>query len=190
MTEDADLGVRLARRGLVTATSTSRTFEDAPTRFRPWLGQRTRWLKGWFQTFVVHNRRPGLLLQDLGWMRMMMFEAVLLGMLVSPLLHLTFVLVCCALIASGRFYWPLGDGWFFACIIVLVLGQSVAIATNILGLWRTGQRDIMPPQLLLPIYWLLIGVATVCALFEFAKRPFHWFKTPHVATRQNRSIRP
>jgi cellulose synthase/poly-beta-1,6-N-acetylglucosamine synthase-like glycosyltransferase len=184
VTEDADLGVRLARRGLLTATSNSRTFEDAPTSFRPWLGQRTRWLKGWIQTFVVHNRRPQLLLRDLGPVRMLIFEAVLLGMLVSPLLHLTFVVVCIALLISGQGVAPLGEGWFFACVVVLVLGQAVAIGTNVLGLWRTGQRQLMLPQLLLPLYWLLVGVATIFAFLEFAQKPFHWFKTPHLASKR------
>ncbi|MBJ7579093.1 glycosyltransferase [Devosia sp. MC532] len=184
VTEDADLGVRLARRGLLTATSNSRTFEDAPTSFRPWLGQRTRWLKGWIQTFVVHNRRPNLLLRDLGLVRMLIFEAVLLGMLISPLLHLTFVMAVFALLISGQGAAPLGEGWFFACVVVLVLGQAVAVGTNILGLWRTGQMQLMLPQLLLPFYWLLVGLATIFAFLEFAQKPFHWFKTPHLASKR------
>lgn len=184
VTEDADLGVRLARRGLLTATTNSRTFEDAPTRFRPWLGQRTRWLKGWIQTFVVHNRHPLLLLRDLGPMRMLMFEIVLFGMLVSPLLHLTFFILAAALLMSGQFIVPLAEGWFFACVVVLALGQSVAIGTNVLGLWRTGQRQLTLPQLLLPLYWLLVGVAAVFAILEFAHKPFHWFKTPHSASKR------
>lgn len=67
VTEDADLGVRLARRHLRTATSVSVTREAAPVELGLWVGQRTRWMKGWMQTFVVHNRRPALLLKDLGW---------------------------------------------------------------------------------------------------------------------------
>src|SRR5690606_32805623 len=56
VTEDADLGVRLARRRMRVDVLQSATREAAPTRLRPWLGQRTRWMKGWMQTFIVHNR--------------------------------------------------------------------------------------------------------------------------------------
>src|SRR5690606_14219476 len=65
VTEDADLGVRLARMRYRSATLRSCTREEAPLGLRVWMGQRTRWMKGWMQTFVVHNRRPFELLSDL-----------------------------------------------------------------------------------------------------------------------------
>jgi hypothetical protein len=49
VTEDADLGIRLARFGYSTATITSRTYEEAPVTFRQWLPQRRRWIKGWIR---------------------------------------------------------------------------------------------------------------------------------------------
>jgi hypothetical protein len=47
VTEDADLGMRLARFGYRTAVISSTTYEEAPALFGPWLRQRTRWFKGW-----------------------------------------------------------------------------------------------------------------------------------------------
>ena len=67
VTEDADLGVRLARRGLRAETLDSRTYEEAPLGYRAWMAQRTRWMKGWMQTFIVHNRAPRLFLREIGW---------------------------------------------------------------------------------------------------------------------------
>ncbi|MHA6300119.1 glycosyltransferase [Devosia sp. CAU 1758] len=181
VTEDADLGVRLARRKLRCATSTTRTFEAAPMRLKPWLGQRTRWMKGWMQTYVVHNRRPAKLLADLGWYGTAMFQVILLGMLLAPLLHAGFLLVLVVLAVLGHLAWPQPLLWPMACAAVLVLGHAVAIVTNLVGLSRTGQRQLWSWQALLPVYWALIGVATLLALREFTLRPFHWFKTPHEA---------
>jgi len=62
VTEDADLGIRLARSGWQVGVLPSATWEEAPSTFRVWLGQRTRWLKGWIQTYLVqHARAPSLL---------------------------------------------------------------------------------------------------------------------------------
>ena len=58
VTEDADLGMRLARFGYRTAIIPSTTYEEAPARIGPWLRQRTRWFKGWMQTWLVHMRSP------------------------------------------------------------------------------------------------------------------------------------
>jgi cellulose synthase/poly-beta-1,6-N-acetylglucosamine synthase-like glycosyltransferase len=65
VTEDADLGIRLARFGMRVGTIASTTWEEAPPSYRIWLSQRTRWLKGWMQTYIVHMRRPRRLLREL-----------------------------------------------------------------------------------------------------------------------------
>jgi len=186
VTEDADLGVRLARRGLRTATSTSHTLEDAPEQFGPWLGQRTRWMKGWMQTYLVHTRRPRALLADLGWRGFLAFQILVLGMILAPLLHLGFLLSLTVRGLQGRLDWTALDAWAATCIAVLVVGHGAAIAANIVGLRRSGQSHLWPGQLLLPAYWLLIAWATLRALLDLARRPFHWFKTPHRVARSDR----
>lgn len=181
VTEDADAGVRLARRRLACATNASCTFEAAPLRLSPWLGQRTRWMKGWMQTYVVHNRWPGELLADLGWRGTALFHVILLSMLLAPLLHIGFLLMLLVMTVLGFSAWPNAELWPIACAIVLVVGQLTAIATNLVGLSRTGQSSLFWWQALLPLYWAMIGFATILALREFALRPFYWFKTPHPA---------
>ncbi|ODT81325.1 MAG: hypothetical protein ABS76_12875 [Pelagibacterium sp. SCN 64-44] len=179
VTEDADLGVRLARRRLRTATSTSFTMEDAPTSLAPWLGQRTRWMKGWMQTLVVHNRRPLLFRADLGWRNFLLFQVTIIGMLLAPLLHGGFLILLAVTYLRGEWAAAHPDPWYVACLFALLLGHGAAIATNLVGLARTGQRRYWAQQVLLPLYWLLIGWATLRALREFVRQPFHWFKTPH-----------
>ena len=185
VTEDADLGVRLARRKLCCATSTARTFEAAPVNLRPWVGQRTRWMKGWMQTYAVHNRYPGDLLADLGWRGMAGVQLVLLGMVLTPLLHAGFLLSLPILYFSGHLAGPVFHPWPLVCLAVLLLGSAVAIATNLVGLVRSGQAEVIWWQALVPAYWALIAFSTVLALREFTQRPFHWFKSPHQASAES-----
>src|SRR5690606_22115483 len=113
----------------------SHTRETAPTRLLPWLGQRTRWMKGWMQTFIVHNRDPGRLLKEMGLLPFLMSQTLVLGMIVAPILHCAFLLT-----VLSRIYWgsdlvdgSLGTVFYLA---VLFLGYGSAFATTTLGLWR------------------------------------------------------
>jgi cellulose synthase/poly-beta-1,6-N-acetylglucosamine synthase-like glycosyltransferase len=69
VTEDADLGVRLARKGYKTELVSTVTYEEANCKAWPWVKQRSRWLKGFLITYFVHMRRPRRLLSDLGLRR-------------------------------------------------------------------------------------------------------------------------
>jgi glycosyltransferase XagB len=190
VTEDADLAVRLARKRMATATIASRTFEDAPTRLRPWLGQRTRWMKGWIQTFVVHNRRPRLLIREMGLVGALMFQIIILGMLLGPLLHAGYMLLILGKLTVGQPVLPTLHAWPATCLAVLLVGYGTAILTNIIGLKRTGQAHLIWWQVLLPIYWLLIALATLLAFKDFALRPHHWFKSPHQVIRVPKTTLP
>jgi len=50
VTEDADLGIRLAQKGYRCAILDSTTYEEANCEMGNWLRQRSRWLKGYVQT--------------------------------------------------------------------------------------------------------------------------------------------
>jgi len=179
VTEDADLGMRLARRRLRVETLASNTREHAPTRLGAWQGQRTRWMKGWMQTFIVHNRNPGRLAAEMGLGPMLAFEVLVLGMIAAPLLHCGLGIGLALQLALGA---PLFDGrnWAVFYTGVLVLGYGSTFAITTLGLARAKNLRLLAIQLLLPFYWLLIAGATLNALRELLQRPFHWFKSPHV----------
>ena len=85
------LGMRLARLGYRTAVIQSTTYEEAPARFRPWLKQRTRWCKGWMQTWLVHMRSPRLLKRELGWLGFAVFQLLVGGTVLAALVHSLFV---------------------------------------------------------------------------------------------------
>lgn len=179
VTEDADLGVRLARRRLNCGTSSAITYEDAPENLTIWIGQRRRWMKGWMQTFLVHNRQPRQLLKDLGLVRFLVFEVMVLGMILSPLLHTGFTLSCILALALGQFDPLRLDLWSVSFLAVFAIGYGIAFSKQITGLLRSGQKDLLAWQLFLPIYWIAIAWATVRALIDLTTRPFHWIKTAH-----------
>jgi cellulose synthase/poly-beta-1,6-N-acetylglucosamine synthase-like glycosyltransferase len=178
VTEDADLGVRLARRRLRVDVLDSATRETAPQTLGPWLGQRTRWAKGWMQTFIVHNRDPGRLSAEMGLGPMLIFEALTLGMIVAPLLHLGYLMVLVIRWLLGLEPYDSGI-WTVFYYAVLGLGYGSALLMTSVGLLRQRRPHLLAVQLLLPVYWILMSLATVFAAWELLSKPFYWFKSPH-----------
>lgn len=176
VTEDADLGMRLARRGYRTAMLASYTLEEAPTQWRAWLGQRTRWMKGWMQTFIVHNRYPVTLRREMGWRCMFAFKITVLSMILSPLLHTALLPTLLVQILFNQFQF---GGWAALHLGLLCFGYASTLALTLIGLHRQRRHRLMAQQLLLPFYWLLLAVATLRALHELLDRPFYWAKTEH-----------
>jgi cellulose synthase/poly-beta-1,6-N-acetylglucosamine synthase-like glycosyltransferase len=179
VTEDADLGVRLARLRLRVEMLDSATHESGPTRFDTWIGQRTRWMKGWMQTFIVHNRKPRALLADLGWRCLVGFEVLVLGQIVAPLLHLGFMIALATAALTGHLRLDVPDIWAIVYGAVLLMGYGTTFLMTLLGLRRRQRMRWWGAQLFLPIYWLLMAVATVRAALELIHQPFYWFKSPH-----------
>lgn len=182
VTEDADLGVRLARLGLRTEVLESTTWEEAPVTFAQWLPQRTRWLKGWFQTYLVHTRRPLLLMRQLGLWRGIGFHLFLGGLLLSTLVHpLFYVLLGWNLLVGDGFAVPELFGGLWLWLIsggTLVLGYFSAITVGVVASARRG-HGLIGSALAMPLCWLLISFAAYRALWQLWRTPFLWEKTAH-----------
>lgn len=188
VTEDADLGVRLARRGLRTVTIASTTWEEAPHRFADWLPQRTRWLKGWMQTAITHTRHPVRLWRDLGTWRLFGLLVVMAGMLASVLAFpISLGLVAAAwwhgtLLAAPESSWLQWLWW--VAVANLVLGFSTTMLAGAIAALRRGRLGLAPRALAMPWYWLLVSMAGYRALWQLVHRPFHWEKTRHGVRRR------
>jgi cellulose synthase/poly-beta-1,6-N-acetylglucosamine synthase-like glycosyltransferase len=182
VTEDADLGVRLARNGLATAVIDSTTWEEAPSRWGPWLRQRSRWMKGWWQTALVHTRHPLDLVRDLGAWRAAWWLATIPGQVLAALAAPG----CWLLLAVGWWRgWPLADAarpWTASLLVAataLLLVNLLFIALTALAAWRRGRiaGALLAP--LLPLYWLAVSLAAWRGVLQFHSDPFKWEKTPH-----------
>jgi len=183
VTEDADLGFRLARQGWRTAVLASTTWEEAPPVFRQWFRQRTRWLKGWMQTYLVHTRQPLRLIRELG-LRGAFGVHVLMGALVlSALVHPLFYALLGYHALSGEFLaWAdtgLGATLWTIAWVNLSAGYLVSIFVGALSVSRRGRPGLAVSALLMPVCWLLVSAAAYRALYQLATDPYRWEKTAH-----------
>ncbi len=180
VTEDADLGIRIAQLGMRVSMLDSTTFEEAPTLAGVWFRQRSRWMKGYMQTWLVHTRRPFALLRRAGPGGFAAFHLFIGGSvaasLAAPLLWLVFVLslvvgpargteISLAALASGN-----------------LLLTGLAMASPI----RRGWQDLSPYGLGVTFYWAMISFAAWRGLGQLIRRPHYWEKTAHGLSRQAR----
>jgi cellulose synthase/poly-beta-1,6-N-acetylglucosamine synthase-like glycosyltransferase len=190
VTEDADLGMRLARLGYRTIVIDSTTYEEAPARFLPWLRQRTRWFKGWMQTWIVHVRRPLRLWRDLGTPGLAVFQLVVGGTVLAALVHPIFVAALVWQLAAG--YSLLGAGGIADTLLAtlhgstLVFGYGVSAALGLIGLAHRRLLGCTWALLLMPLYWLLLSLAAWNALLQLIRHPYRWEKTAHGLARTSR----
>jgi glycosyltransferase XagB len=190
VTEDADLGIRLYRLGYRSAALSSATYEEAPVRFKPWLKQRTRWYKGWIQTWLVHMRNPGRLVRELTPAGAIAFQLFLACNVLAALIHPVFLIgLCCSLFAMS----PLQAIGAMAAAPVFtaafLAGYVSTIALDIIGLRRRGLLAHAWALVLTPLYWLLLSLAAWRALFHLLYDPQRWEKTEHGLARSSRLSR-
>jgi len=183
VTEDADLGMRLARRGWRTELIPTVTAEEANCRLWPWIKQRSRWIKGYAMTWAVHMRSPRVLLADLGLWRFLGFQVVFLGAL-SQFIFAP-VLWSFWLVLAGLPH-PLADplpGWLILALATLFLASEL---TNIaIGAWAcrgARHRWLIPWVPTMHFYFPLAAIASWKGLAEIVTRPFFWDKTEHGAS--------
>ena len=180
VTEDADLGIRLARFGWHVGVLPSATWEEAPDTYRDWQHQRKRWLKGWLQTAIVHTRQPLRAARELGPVKFAAVHVTLASMLLSAFVHPVYVLALVASIATPGLAF---DGWWWSGLIVFLAGYAASLAVALVAAQRSGHRGLERHVLAMPVYWLLISAAAYGAVYEYFVRPFHWNKTPHAGRR-------
>jgi glycosyltransferase XagB len=182
VTEDADLGLQLARLGLAVGDLPSDTYEEAPFELSNWFLQRRRWMKGFLQTLIAHSRRPTASIRLIGWLGwlagMTQVGGALLGALFFPLfaLHIGWHAATGGLFMAGS---PLAAASNTLALWVAACGCMTALAPALIGLARRRRMSLAPWLATLPLYVLLISAAAWAALVEQARAPHHWDKTSH-----------
>lgn len=191
VTEDADLGMRFAMLGWHTGVISSTTYEEANCRLDNWTRQRSRWIKGWMQTYLVRMRHPVQLFRALGLRGFLGFQLVIggfsLSSLVHPLFYGSFVLAMLMQIhlPPADLTHQMSSLTLIAAFNLLVLfgGYSLSILAGMTAVAGRGLSSLVLSSLAMPAYWLLISFAAYKALFQLFSRPFHWEKTEHGISR-------
>jgi cellulose synthase/poly-beta-1,6-N-acetylglucosamine synthase-like glycosyltransferase len=185
VTEDCDLGVRLAKRGWRTAMLDSTTLEEANSRFKNWLPQRTRWIKGYIQTYFVHMRRPSRF-GSRGWLepRLWGFQMVVAGKvfstLVNPLLWaLTLVYFAFRPIVGSTIEAFFPAPVLYVGVVCLLFGNFLYLYYYMVGCARRSQYDLIKFVFIAPFYWAAISAAAWMAVYRFVRQPHYWAKTSH-----------
>lgn len=188
VTEDADLGLRLARLGFRVGMLPSSTEEEAPARLDAWLTQRRRWTKGWMQTFITLTRQPRRLVRELGAAKSAALALLMTGLVIAPPLWPIFAVLLVHDIHAGlpspSTLLPLIEtvGWTSVCIF----GSGSILWLSLLGMKRRRLLGLWPYLPLLFVYYLLTAAAAWMALYDLILRPYHWHKTEHGLAKTSR----
>lgn len=184
VTEDCDLGIRLKEAGFRTVILDSTTWEEANSELKNWLRQRSRWIKGYFQTFLVHSRDIRYSLRKIGFFNYLLFALTTgflpLASLINPFLWLTTI----SYFVFRPILGPVIEQFYpsyvlYPAVFCLVVGNFLYVYNYLIGTSKRGFDSLTKYGLLAPIYWLLISFASWYALIQLMSKPHYWEKTKH-----------
>lgn len=183
VTEDCDLGTRLAKHGYLTAIVDSTTFEEANSDTKNWYSQRSRWIKGYIQTYFVHMRNPKDFFKS-NKFHLLAFQFVvggkILSLFINPFMWVSTILYFAFRPILGPFietFFP--TPILYMAVFALVVGNFLYMYYYMIGLAKRGYEEIIPFALVVPFYWLAMSFASWKALYEFIRKPHYWAKTKH-----------
>jgi cellulose synthase/poly-beta-1,6-N-acetylglucosamine synthase-like glycosyltransferase len=180
VTEDADLGIRLHKAGYTTAMIDSTTLEEANSELNNWIRQRSRWIKGYIQTWLVHMRHPLRLLRQIGFKSWLSFQLVVGGTFIFLLNPIFWALTTLFFFTESDLIRQLFPSFiFYAAAFQLFIGNFVFMYLNVAGCVQRGYFDLAKYALLSPLYWGLMSLAAWKGFLQLFYRPFYWEKTVH-----------
>jgi len=184
VTEDADLGIRTYAKGYRVGVLDSTTFEEANKDPGNWIRQRSRWIKGYMQTWLVHMRHPIELTRTIGWKGFLGFQLFIGGTFMTFLLYpILLFLFLIYLIFQPEVYNQFFPEYILGVALVnLLLGNALIIYITMMSVYKRKYFELIPYAILNPIYWLFHSVAAYKGLWQLITKPFYWEKTTHGIT--------
>ncbi|TCD07578.1 glycosyltransferase [Pedobacter frigidisoli] len=191
VTEDADLGIRAFAKGYKVALVNSTTYEEANNETFNWIRQRSRWIKGYMQTYLVHMRNPAKLIQKIGWKGFLGFNffigATPITFLVYPILLLLFISYLVFDIQNIKTIFP--DWVLYISTFNFIIGNILMIYVNMIAVFKRRYYELILYAITNPVYWLMHSISAYKGLWQLITKPFYWEKTNHglskVTTTQN-----
>ncbi len=193
VTEDCDLGSRIFKKGFTTVLIDSVTLEEANSHLGNWIRQRSRWIKGYLQTYLVHTRNFPEFIRTHG-IHAVVFQLVIglrmTFMIINPLLWLLTI----SYFTLYSFVGPTIEAFypaavFYMAVISLVFGNFLYLYYYMIGCAKRGAWSLIKWVLLVPVYWLFISVASWKAFYQLLTKPHYWEKTNHGLHIKNQVIR-
>ena len=181
VTEDADLGVRLRRCGYTVAVLDSVTHEEANTDFVNWVKQRSRWYKGYLQTWLVHMRQPRQLIKDLGFASFVRFNLFVGGTPILAMLNpISWALIVLWFVLQPQFIIEIMPApVYYAGLFGWLFGNFMLYYLNLMTAYEFEEEKVFSAALRLPFYWLMMAIAAFKALLQLVFKPNYWEKTQH-----------
>ena len=190
--EDCEIGIRLQRHGYKVDILDSFSKEEATSTLSGWIKQRTRWMKGFIQTSIVHMRYPIKFKNQIGgWINFIGFFFAVPGTVIINILNLLYWvlliiwLITKAPIISSSFPKPI----LYISFITFLAGNLMFTYLNLAGVYRRNKFAVVKYCILSPIYWILLSFATSRALIQFIFSPHSWEKTVHGTHLKNKNDR-
>ena len=183
VTEDADLGVRLFRAGYKTAIFDSTTLEEANSQLGNWVRQRSRWVKGYIQTYLVHTRNPVAFINQEG-IHAIFFHILLGGriafMFINPILWIVTFSYFALNGLVGETIEAVYPGFvLYIAVTSFIVGNFMFIYYYMVGCAKRLQWSIIRYSIFVPFYWVLISCAACVAIYQLIFKPHYWEKTKH-----------
>lgn len=184
VTEDCDLGMRLVKHGYRTAIVDSKTHEEANSDLKNWFRQRTRWIKGYIQTYLVHMRDPRQFMSDWKEPHVVTFQLVVggkvLSMFINPLMWFLTITYFSLRPIVGTFiesFFP--TPVLYMAVFSLIFGNFLYMYYYMIGCLKREHDKIIKYAFLVPFYWLAMSMAAWRAIYKIIVDPHHWAKTNH-----------
>lgn len=184
VTEDADLGMRLVKMGYQTAIIDSDTHEEANSEMKNWFWQRSRWIKGYMQTYLVHMRRPQDFLKSWKEPHAVTFQLIIGGKVLSTIVNPIMWTITISYFVFRAAIGPTIESFYpapilYVAIFSLIFGNFLYIYYYMIGCAKRQYYDIIKYAFLVPVYWLAMSFAAWTAIYLLIRKPHHWSKTTH-----------
>jgi cellulose synthase/poly-beta-1,6-N-acetylglucosamine synthase-like glycosyltransferase len=184
VTEDCDMGLRLATQGLRTVMLASTTYEEANSGARNWRRQRARWIKGYLQTYFVHLRQPRRYFKDGHPLHLFWLQTVGAGRALLPLFNvIPWLLVSIALVlhpyTDSIFAYIFPSSLLALGVITFIVGNAFFIYLHIYSCVKSERYHLLVLTPFMPLYWLMMSGAAYIAVKELIFSPHFWAKTRH-----------
>ena len=181
VTEDADLGLRFASLGYHVGVINSVTYEEANSQLGNWIRQRSRWIKGYIQTWLVNMRHPITLFKRVGFGGFCSLQLFVGGSILSALAYPFLVIPFLAWIVTrtSQLHPFFPQPVLLISMLNLIVGNSCLIYLSMLAVAKRKNYPLLPYALTIPGYWFLQSIAAYKGLWQLITKPFYWEKTNH-----------